>query len=97
MRIQSSSAVDKVIGAELFACKASGTTSANGSLTKRQIMKPIVAFQKPITIQGSVKANRMRIATCADGETAGPSARCMSHIKKMNVLMASVANRIRRS
>ena len=95
-RMHNSKAVDIDIGAALSAFKASGITKAKGSRTKRQIIKPMVAFQKPITIQGSVTANRIRIAMCAVSGTAGPSARCISQIKRTKVVVAKAANRIRR-
>ena len=97
LRIHSSRAVEIDIGVELSALSASGITSAIGCFTNLQIMKPMVAFQNPITIQGRVKANKMRIAICAAGGTLGPSARCMSHMRRMKVLIANVAKIIRRS
>jgi hypothetical protein len=39
-------------------CKFGGKMRESGSFTTKQIKNPIIAFQKPITIQGKVSEKR---------------------------------------
>src|SRR2546430_2246266 len=74
LRTHSRTAVDAVIGSSARMRPATGRTAATGSRAKRMIRRPMVAFQKPITYQGSVTANsttRMRpVAPIPPGESA---------------------------
>ena len=56
-RMQTRMAVDATIGSRPETRPADGVTAATGSRAKRMMMKPMVAFQKPMTIHGSVTAN----------------------------------------
>src|SRR5580692_6179157 len=55
--MQTRIAVDAVIGSSPRTRPAIGVTATTGSRAKRMIKSPMVAFQKLITVQGSVTAN----------------------------------------
>jgi hypothetical protein len=55
--MQSKIEVECVIGAVSFIHILAGRMVLSGSLQHWQIQRPIMAFQKPTTIQGKVSAN----------------------------------------
>ncbi len=66
LRTHHSTAVRAVIGSSPRTRAETGVTAATGSAEKRINASPMVAFQKPITDQGSVTANittRMKSTT----------------------------------
>ena len=71
LRMQTRIAVEAVIGSSPRDAAAAGVTAATGSRANRMIRKPMVAFQKPITIQGSVTANSTTRTKIDDAEAAG--------------------------
>ncbi len=62
LRMHTRTAVDAVIASFPRMPAAIGITAAIGSGAKRMMKNPIVAFQKPATIHGSVTANSAKIA-----------------------------------
>ena len=54
---------------------AAGVTAATGSRAKRMITSPMVAFQKPMTDQGSVTANSATSEEIGRAEVRRPTAR----------------------
>ena len=71
LRTHHSTAVLVVIGSSPRTRAETGVTAATGSAEKRIRASPMVAFQKPITDQGSVTAN---IATKMKSTTPKPPA-----------------------
>ena len=63
-------AVLAVIGSSPVTRAATGVTAATGS-AERMMKRPMVAFQKPITDQGSVTANSTTRMKSSDAEAAG--------------------------
>jgi len=58
LRIQTSIAVDATIGSSCLTPASGGQTCSIGFFARRRIASPITAFQKPITVQGSVTAKQ---------------------------------------
>ena len=71
LRMHSRIAVEAVIGSSPRTRPAAGVTAATGSRAKRMIRRPMVAFQKPITYQGSVTANSATRTAIERSEAAG--------------------------
>src|SRR5262249_8319763 len=81
LRMQSRIAVDATIGSSPRTRQATGVTAATGSAAERMITKPIAAFQKPITYQGSVTANSTIKTRSSVPIPPGESANAASQMK----------------
>src|SRR5262249_55982672 len=81
LRMHSSTAVDAVIGSSPRTRPATGMTAATGSRAKRMISRPMVAFQNPITYQGSVTANSTTKTTSTAPNPPGENAITASQIR----------------
>src|SRR6516162_5208276 len=74
-------AVDAVIGSSPRTRPATGITAATGSRAKRMISRPMVAFQKPITYQGSVTAKSTTKTRSTAPKPPGESAITASQVR----------------
>ena len=86
LRMQSTTAVDEVIGSVILTRATSGKTTASGSRASRPTRKPMVEFQKPTTVQGNVTANNMSRA---------PAAQMLTSRLKAARSKASIATKLR--
>ncbi len=74
LRMQRRSAVEAMTGSSPLIRAAAGLTAASGSRAKRMIIKPMTAFQKPITVQGSVTVKNKRKSRSRKPNPPGESA-----------------------
>ena len=92
LRMQTRIAVEAVIGSSPRTRPATGVTAATGSRAKRMINRPMVAFQKLITVQGSVIANSTTSAQSRTPNVPADSAMTSSQTMPMSDRATSAKN-----
>jgi hypothetical protein len=75
--MQSTTAVDEVIGSVMLARALSGKTTAKGSRASTPTKNPMLEFQKPTTVQGRVTANNASRLKVPHALNSGLNAACM--------------------
>src|SRR6516165_2162268 len=83
LRMQARIATEAVIGSSPRTAPAIGVTATTGSRAERMIRSPIVAFQKLITVHGSVTANNAVSATMITPDPPAESASAHSQVSAM--------------
>ncbi len=96
LRMQTRIAVEATIGSSPRTRVTAGVTVAIGSRQNRMMMRPMVAFQKPMTVHGSVTANMTMSAVSVAPRPPTESAAVRSQSKPIIVAATTAANTTRR-
>src|SRR5690349_19082289 len=89
-------AVRAVIAESVGVLRRQGLVYRAASPTRRNITKPIAAFQKPMSVHGRPARNRTMIRTCSQDHPPEPMTRDMTRARQAQLATLSTATRRRR-